>query len=278
MNIHFFCSMWGMADLPLEMMLKKVKDAGYDGVEFGFAKGNIHNRNAFIKLANELELHTIGQQCFAEGTDFISYRKSFRSNLEWLVSFNPMFINSHTGRDFYTFDQNCELIMIAEEISVKAGIDIIHETHRGRFPFSPSQCVAYIEKFPQLKFTADLSHFCVVSESYLEEQYTILKQVQQRSFHIHARVGHPQGAQVADPRLPEWSLALAWHLNWWDDIVNFRRLEGKSTLTITPEFGPQPYMPAIPFTLQPVADQWQINLYIKQLLKSRYTVHYERKN
>lgn len=49
----------------------------------------------------------------------------------------------------------------------------------------------------EFSFT-DYSHFCVVAESYLEEQSEMLEQVNERSFHIHARVGYPQGPQVTD--------------------------------------------------------------------------------
>jgi len=41
-------------------------------------------------------------------------------------------------------------------------------------------------------------------------------------------------------------------------------------LTMLTEFGPPHYLPALPYTLQPVADQWAINVHIKDLLRKRY--------
>lgn len=97
-----------------------------------------------------------------------------------------------------------------------------------------------------------------------------MRQIIPRIDHIHARVGHPQGPQVSDPALPEWQDAVQHHLKWWDAIVDHRQKSGSAYLTLTPEFGPIPYMQLIPFTQQPIANQWDINLYMVNLLKSRY--------
>ncbi|WPU92841.1 TIM barrel protein [Mucilaginibacter sabulilitoris] len=269
MKVLFFCPMWGLADMPVPQMLHKIKNAGYDGIEFGFTPDYMH-KEEFIELAAALGLLIIGQQCFAVGSDFKAYRSSFRKNIEWLISFNPLLINSHTGRDFYNFNQNRELIQIAAEAELASGVKILHETHRGRFAFHPLQCIQYLDGFPGLGFTADFSHFCTVCESYLEDQALALSQIRERCFHIHARVGHPQGPQVIDPRLPEYSAALQVHLNWWDNIFEIRKNSNAATLSITPEFGPVPYMPASPFTGQPLASQWEINHYMMQFLRRRY--------
>ena len=46
---------------------------------------------------------------------------------------------------------------------------------------------------------------------------------------------------------------------------------GGKVFTITPEFGPWPYMPALPFTRQPITSQWEVNVYMRDLLKKRYS-------
>jgi len=37
------------------------------------------------------------------------------------------------------------------------------------------------------------------------------------------------------------------------------------------EFGPSGYMPTLPYTQQPVADQWSVNKFMLDLLKKRYS-------
>lgn len=109
----------------------------------------------------------------------------------------------------------------------------------------------------------------MVSESLLADQGEAVALAVSRTDHLHARVGHSQGAQVSDPRAPEWSGALDAHLSWWDAIVARHRAEG-TDLGVTLEFGPPPYLPTLPFSGQPVADQWGLNLWLQQTLRRRW--------
>jgi hypothetical protein len=47
-------------------------------------------------------------------------------------------------------------------------------------------------------------------------------------------------------------------------------MKKKKDLSITTEFGPYPYMQHIPFTNQPIADQWEINLSMKKFLEEEF--------
>ena len=48
------------------------------------------------------------------------------------------------------------------------------------------------------------------------------------------------------------------------------RNRGPGLLTVTPEFGPYPYMPILPYTRQPIVSQWEVNVHMMQLLRERY--------
>jgi hypothetical protein len=118
--------------------------------------------------------------------------------------------------------------------------------------------------------SADFSHWCVVSESLLADQAESLGLAIERTDHIHARVGFEEGPQVADPRAPESSAALEAHLGWWDRIIALHRAKGSALVTVAPEFGPSPYMPSLPWTGQPVSDQWATNVRMMGLLRGRW--------
>ena len=122
---------------------------------------------------------------------------------------------------------------------------------------------------PELKLTFDLSHWCSVSESYLEDQEETVNLAIERAAHIHARIGHPEGPQVNDPRVPEWETAVDTHFGWWDKIVERKKREGVR-ITFLTEFGPPDYMPTLPGTRQPLANQWEINVYMMRLIRERY--------
>ena len=83
-------------------------------------------------------------------------------------------------------------------------------------------------------------------------------------------MGHDQGSQVTDFRMPEWKDVLEKHLNVWDRIFRTAREENRERLTVTPEFGPAPYMLVSPGTDAPLADQWGMNVTMMELLTERW--------
>ena len=115
----------------------------------------------------------------------------------------------------------------------------------------------------------DMSHWTCVHESDLSAMEDYLTLAPQHTKHIHARVGHAEGPQVVDHRAPEWSTWLEIHCQAWDTVRSLHCEEGKDRLTITPEVGPRPYMPTIPYTNQPLADAWEMNVLMRQLLIDR---------
>lgn len=181
----------------------------------------------------------------------------------------PLYINCHSGKDFFSYEQNKSFIDHTMKLSKQAGITICHETHRSRMLYAAPVARSFMEKNPELRLTFDVSHWCNVHESLLQDQQETVQMAIDRTDHIHARIGHAQGPQVSDPRAPEWESAVKAHLAWWDRIIESKRKKG-GRITVLTEFGPPDYMPVIPYTRQPVADQWAINVHMMHLLRKRY--------
>ena len=118
--------------------------------------------------------------------------------------------------------------------------------------------------------TLDVSHWFCVSESYLEDQSLALQKSIEHTRHIHARVGHTEGPQVWDPLAPEYADALQAHLNVWDKCMERRIKDDAKYCTITPEFGPPPYMVFANRKGSPEQEQWRLNKWMKNLLEKRY--------
>lgn len=269
MDIKFFCPHWGSKDLDFVEFIVKVKTAGYDGVEMSLPLDQAEKKNILRTIKSNGLLH-IAQHWETITTDFLEHKKKYRERLLNLASADPLFINSQTGKDFFSFDQNAELIGIAAEVSSQTGINIIHETHRGKFSFAAHVTFEYLNRLPGLRLGFDLSHWCNVAESYLLDQQPAVDLAISRADHIHARVGFPEGPQVPDPRVPEWKEAVDTHVGWWRRIVERNRVEGKPIITISPEFGPYPYMTILPGTRQPIANQWEVNVYMMNMLRSLF--------
>ncbi len=246
-------------------MLRKIKDAGFDGAEV-FAPLDARERELLQRLLEELELELIVHQYRADG-QFKEYCTNFKDELELAASLKPVLINSHTGRDYWSMDENGRLIEIAGEVESRTGVKIVHETHRGRFPFCAPVTKSYFDRYPELRISADLSHWVCVSESLLEGQEQTVETAINRTEHIHARVGFAEGPQISDPRSPEWEKEMSAFTSWWQRIVDRFLADERPFLTITPEFGPIPYTWTVPFTGLPMTDFFEINVYMKDYLK-----------
>ena len=275
MEIKYLCTYWGSEDLSAKAFLDKVLSHGFDGVEI-----NLPDDQQFVaEFMSELErirqtshpdFIFIAQQVLSNEKETVeAYAKRLTNRLNFLVGLKPNVINSHTGKDFFEFEENCTIIEKVEEVGRAAGIPIWHEIHRGRFSFHLRTLLDYLNILPNLKLIADLSHFCVVSESDLSDQQELLTRIYPNIQHIHARVGFEQSPQVNHPFAPEWKKHLDLYTTWWKEIIALQSQNGAAQMTITPEVGPFPYMPQAPFTQQPLADQWEVNNLMKKYLQEK---------
>ena len=269
MKIKILSPLWGHEHLPLERFLDKIRASGFDGIDTWIPVDPAEKKILFDYLEKH-EMYMVSHQYRAEGSTFDKFRSSFIQNLYECAEAAPLLINSHTGRDYFSLPQNLELIDAASEFSAKTGIDVAHETHRGRVGYSPYMISEIFNKRPDFRITADFSHWVCVTESMLENIKEIVDEAIKRSLHIHARVGFEQGPQVADPRAPEWGYAVDKFLEWWEQIILANLNSGRAVLPITTEFGPAPYMPKMPFSGKPLADQFEVNCYMKKILNYHF--------
>lgn len=265
MQILFFCPRWGCEHLDWDAFCHKVKEAGFHGIEAGVPFDE-YEKAKMAKVLEKYKLLFIGQYWQSFEKDISDHKNSYEKHLDNMMELKPVKIDSQTGKDYFNFLQNKELFDLAYSFSKNTGIPVAHETHRNKALFAAHVTKQYLEKLPLLEITADLSHWCVVSESFLEDQEEAIDLAIQHTIHIHARVGHPQGPQVTDPRLPEWQMALEKHFVWWKKIYQHHKMNGKKELTITTEFGPVPYLPTAPGG-KLLADQWEINVWMMEYLK-----------
>lgn len=274
MNIQFACTYWGQEGTSAQVFMERILNAGYNGAEV-FMGTDIYFKEAILKEVeiarkNDPEFVFIPMQLLNPEQDCIgSFICRMENELLELSSYQPTFINSHTGKDYFSFDDNCRLIEASLNIAAKTGVRILHETHRGRFSFHAATLLSYLKKFPDLELVGDFSHFCTVSESMMQDQQEIISKIIPKVSHIHARVGFEQGPQVNDPFAPEWKNHLLIFEQWWQQIIQHKSEQGCQNITITPEFGPQPYMPVMPYTQKPLSNQWQVNQDMMNYIKSK---------
>jgi sugar phosphate isomerase/epimerase len=270
-ELKLLATNWGF-DGSVDAYCDKVKKAGYDGIEIWWPMEKAGQDEMFSALKRVgLE---VGFLCGAQQSTYKEHLQYFKQMTEAAATNTiqkPLYINCHSGKDFFSYEENDAFIDHTTQLTKRTGVPIYHETHRSRILFAAPVAKRYIQKHPELRITFDVSHWCNVSESFLQDQQDTLALAIERADHIHARIGHPEGPQVNDPRAPEWDAAVKAHLGWWDEIVSRKKKAGER-LTILTEFGPADYMPTMPYTRQPLADQWGINVYMMNLLRKRYAL------
>jgi sugar phosphate isomerase/epimerase len=270
LQLKILATNWGFEG-TLKQYITKVKQEGYDGIEIWWPMDE-KELNELVELlrTNDLE---VGFLCGAQDVNYTEHFTFFKKMVEAAVTnklIKPLYINCHSGRDYFSFEQNKNFIDFTVSLSKQTGIKILHETHRSRILYSAPAGRSYFDKIEDMRITFDVSHWCNVSESLLNNQPDTMRMAIERADHIHARIGHPEGPQVNDPRAPEWKEALDAHIAWWDKIVE-RKRAAKETLTFLTEFGPADYMPTEPYSRKPLANQWEINVWVKDLLRNRYS-------
>jgi hypothetical protein len=270
MELKYFKSRWEAGDLVLEEFLEQVKEAGFDGAEIYFPDLEETPEEVAARL-REHGLMLVAQMGTA-GRTVDEHLVSLEELIPRCAAAEPVLVNSQTGRDWFSFDDNRRIFERALELSERHRVHVVHETHRSRPTFCTTETLRHLEALPDLRLTADISHWMCVHESDLSDQAEALAAVVPRVDHIHARVGYAEGPQVPHPLAPEYEAVLDAHVRFWQSVLDARRAEGREWFTLTPEFGPPEYMPCLPFTRQPVADAWEVNVeflgYLRQTLQA----------
>jgi len=283
MKLLCFRSLWGLENENWETLFKELVDHGYDGIEASLgdikynAKTVEHER--FFHL---LKLYNLKYICGVY-TSWIDYDndwedkpvdqhlKLYREQLTIAKSLSPFHINAHSGQDSWSEHQIEEFFTGALAIESELNIVVSHETHRGRALYSPWVTVRLIQKFPELKLTCDFSHWVVVCERLLDSQFDNkwLPSIANRCHHIHARIGYSQHAQVPDPMALEYEVAVKRFEMLWKLIWMHQKTTGSEFSTLTPEYGPAPYLQTLPHTNMPVSNLWDIcNSQVKRQRKN----------
>lgn len=269
MEICYTKSSWEAGHLSLEAFAEKVAAEGYAGVEM-----SLHDR--FESLPVERLRDVLAQnglfligQVIMQGANAEEQLTGAQKQVAYAKEAGAAFLNAHTGSDFFPFAENVAIFRESMQMADATGLMLCHETHRGRALYNLPDTLRYLDAVPEILLTADLSHYMCVHETELRERMDLVAQLFPRVRHLHARIGFGEGPQVPHPLAPEWKELREHYLeNLWKPILNCAEEAGLTRMTITPEAGPPPYMPVVPFSNQPIADAWTVNREMKGWLES----------
>jgi sugar phosphate isomerase/epimerase len=266
MELHLYRHLWGL-DPPWTKALEAFQAFGYRGVEVALPHVEPVEQHAeYFRERGLLCLPMI----FTTGKGVSEHVESFRTQAHEAARFNPPLITCHDGRDAFTRDEASRYYREVLAIEANLGVPVAHETHRGRILYNPWVTASLLDEFEGIRLCCDFSHWVCVCERLIDDQIEIITQCADRALHIHARVGYNEGPQVPDPSDPLFAEELAAHERWWMLVWESQHRRGFETTTMTPEFGPPPYMQTEPFTGNPVADQQLVSDWQAQRQRQRF--------
>jgi len=263
MQIKLFKTLWGFDGDYVNAVRQAVAD-GYDGVEGPIPQDEV-TRERFADALARHRMDYIQEICTAGGyvperhVSPVQHLEDLEQALQLGQPLKPLFVTSLAGCDAWPEQQSIDFFDRAMKLAEQHNTTLCFETHRGRSTYNPWTTLRIVEALPQIKLTADFSHWCVVCERLVDTELELIQTIAANIHHIHARVGYDQGPQVPHPAAPEYYQALAAHQSWWQLIWQSQQMRNYSLTTMTPEFGPDGYLHHTPFNNAPVADLAQIN-------------------
>lgn len=266
MDIRFYKTQWGFSGTWSEFA-QAAKEDGYDGLEAPVPFDLTGQRELRAALEDHdfdliAEICTAGSYVPDRRASMTEHIDSFRRKLDAALALSPRQLNCMAGCDAWPLNQSVEFFGQLLEVVQPTGLMISFETHRSRTLFNPWIARDLALALPDLFFTCDFSHWCVVCERLIDTEDDALSVIYPRARHIHGRIGYDQGPQVPHPAAPEYATALEAHQRWWEQCWQAMKSAGMPVTTMTPEFGPDGYLHHLPFTNAPVADLRQINHWV----------------
>ncbi len=280
MELKLFRTLWGYKGEPADAVAESA-EAGYDGIE-GQAPADPTQRAllrealATHRLDYIAEITTAGGYVPERHASPEAHLASLKRGLELCRELAPLRVNCIGGCDAWSEAQSLRFFQEAMALADRHDLEVVFETHRSRSLFNPWITQRLVADLPNLKLTADFSHWCVVCERLMDSELDVIEMIALQVAHIHARVGYDQGPQVPHPAAPAYAETLAAHQRWWEVIWRAQLAAGRDFSTMTPEFGPDGYLHRIPFSEEPVGDLWQINNWMRERERAHFTGFLQR--
>ena len=269
--------LWGVTE-SLSTFIPQAKAKGYEVIDTPLAFMNDQQKDELKHLVQKHNMQlvlSVFTDMFELHNGVEVHTKSFYQSVKEAAAYKPLLINSHSLRDHFPLSQAVKFFKEAIQIEKDVGCSISHETHRGRFLFTPWNTKEVLKQVPELKITMDFSHWVNVCERIPVDQEEATRLAADHCHHIHARVGYSNGPQVSDPRAPEFTEEVAAHDRVWGLCWESQKRRGLPFSTLTPEYGPNPYIHQLPYTqaptinLEEVCDSEAVRLKKKFLEKFR---------
>ena len=129
---------WGYKG-SVDQYCAHVKKEGYDGIEIWWPLDKQQQDEMFAALKKyQLEVGFLAAGDQPDFRDHLDHFKQMIGAAAHNTVQRPIYINCHSGRDFFSFEQNQAFIDHTLSLSAETGILILHETHRSSVSLTSS--------------------------------------------------------------------------------------------------------------------------------------------
>jgi hypothetical protein len=236
-------SLWAMerrrpdgAEFSLTEKLEKIRDAGFDGAGVRFA-----DRAYAKEVTGFLRAHgmTWQAQCYPKTVD------ELQPILETVAELGADHVNLQPDVRPYRIEECIPYIEGWRRLAEQAGVAVHVETHRDRMTTDLFFTLHLLDCFPDLRLTADISHYVVGREfawPISNENHAMMHRILDNAWGVHGRVASREQVQVqiSFAHHREW---LDLFLGWWEYALRSwrKRAPADATLTFLTELGPPEY-------------------------------------
>jgi hypothetical protein len=261
-------SMWAMErrhtdgrEWSLDEKLTMIRDAGFDGVSVGLA-----DRETAARIASFVKAHgmIVEAMCYPATLD------ELKPTLERVAEFGANHVNLQPNARPYRLEDCIPLLEGWRRLGEEAGVKVFIETHRDRMTTDLFFTLHLLDCFPDMKLTADLSHFLVGREFAVPvsaENHAYMHRVLDNSWAFHGRVASREQVQVeiSFPCHKPW---VDLFMDWWGYGFRSwrRRAAADDVLSFTCELGPKPYA-IVGRDGNDLSDRWQEALQMKDMIR-----------
>ena len=267
-SLLVFQSLWAMErrqpdgiELSLDEKLEKIIAAKFDGVSSEWI-----DRKHARHVAAAIKSHGM----VAEGVCFPRTVDDLKPVLEIAAETGLQHLNLQPNARPRTLKECVPIVEGWAKLAEQVNFPIYIETHRDRMTTDLYFTLDLLDRFPDIKFLADLSHFFVgreFSEPVSEENHRLIERILDNAWAMHGRVASREQVQV-EIQFPQHKKNVDLFKRWWRyGIESWRKRAGADQkFVFTCELGPQPYAISGPDG-KDLSDRWADSLVLRDIIK-----------
>ena len=261
-------SLWAMErrrpdgqEWTLQQKLEMIRDAGFDGCGVRFFDYNYAKEVTDFLRANGMSWQA---QCYPKTID------DLKPILEHVKELGADHVNLQPDVRPYRLEDCIPYIEGWRRLAHDARIPVHIETHRDRMTTDLFFTLHLLDCFPDLRLTADISHYVVGREfawPISQENHALMHRILDNAWGFHGRVASREQVQlqISFPHHKEW---VDLFMGWWE--YGFRswraRAPENATLTFLCELGPREYAMTGPDGYE-LSDRWQEAKMMQEMIR-----------